>query len=102
MLPQDTIETRLGLSPEDGRHGIVGRYHVAMASLADPRAIEELVRRLGQLHDRRPRAWGRMTAHEMLCHLADSFRACLGERPISSVDTWFQRSVTKYIALHTS
>jgi len=73
-----------------------------MHSLADAGAIDELARRLVLLHDRRPRAWGRMTPHEMLCHLADSFRACLGERPISCVDTWFQRRVIKYIALHTS
>jgi len=43
-----------------------------------------------------------MTSHEMLCHLADSFSAVLGERPASSAETWLSRSVVKWIALHTS
>jgi hypothetical protein len=73
-----------------------------MSSLADPGTIDELVTRLGLLHPRRPRAWGRMTAHETLCHLADSFRLVLGERPFKPIDTWFTRTVIKYVALHTS
>jgi len=43
-----------------------------------------------------------MTAHEMLCHLADSFLAVLGDRPASTADTWSSRTVIKWIALHTS
>jgi hypothetical protein len=79
-----------------------GRYHHGMRSLADPGAIDELVTRLGRLHPERPRAWGRMTAHEALCHLTDSFHVGLGERPFSSADTWLNRTVIKYVALHTS
>ena len=73
-----------------------------MNSLTDPGAVDELVARLGKLHDKRPRAWGKMTAHEMLCHLNDSFAGVLGERPISSVETWTTRTIIKYIALHTN
>lgn len=43
-----------------------------------------------------------MSTGEMLCHLADSFAAVLGERPNSMVDTWFSRSVMKWVAIHTS
>jgi hypothetical protein len=71
-------------------------------SLAEPDAIDELINRLGKLHQERPRAWGRMTAHETLCHLADSFRSVLGERAVAPAETWLQRTVIKYIALHTS
>ena len=72
-------------------------------SLADPGLTEELVARLEKLREKRPRAWGKMTAHEMLCHLADSFEGVMGERPISpAADTWMNRNVIKYIALHTT
>jgi uncharacterized protein DUF1569 len=71
-------------------------------SLADPGMTEELVARLQKLHDKRPRAWGKMTAHEMLCHLGDSFEGVMGERPLSPADTWRTRTIIKYIALHTS
>ena len=53
-------------------------------------------------HEKRPRAWGKMTAHEMLCHLNDSFVGVMGERPISSIETWSSRTIVKYIALHTN
>jgi hypothetical protein len=73
-----------------------------MNSLADPGAVDALIARLGKLHDKRPRAWGKMTAHEMLCHLNDSFEGVLGDRPISSAESWFMRTIGRRIALHTS
>jgi len=73
-----------------------------MPSLNDPGAVDALVARLAKLHDKRPRAWGKMTAHEMLCHLGDSFAGPLGERPISPAVTWANRTIIKYIALHTT
>ena len=63
---------------------------------------DQIVARLGKLHDKRPRAWGKMTAHEMLCHLGDSFAGVMGDRPISPNDTWRSRTIVKYVALHTS
>jgi hypothetical protein len=74
----------------------------AFRSLADPGAEASLEARLAKLHDKRPRAWGKMTPHEMLCHLGDSFAGVLGERSISRVDTWWSRTVIKYAALHTN
>jgi hypothetical protein len=74
----------------------------AFRTLADAGAVEALVARLEKLHDKRPRAWGKMTAHEMLCHLGDSFAGVLGERPIAPADTWLNRTFIKYIALHTN
>ena len=71
-------------------------------TLTDAGAVEALVARLQKLHDKRPRAWGKMTAHEMLCHLGDSFAGVLGERPIAPADTWLNRTLVKYVALHTT
>lgn len=73
-----------------------------MNSLSDPGAVDALVDRLNKLHPERPRAWGRMTPNEMVCHLSDSFAIALGERPFAPADTWMQRTVFKYIALRTS
>jgi hypothetical protein len=64
--------------------------------------VDDLIARLRRLQPDSTRAWGTMTPHEMLCHLADSFLAMLGERPASAVDTWLSRSVVRWIALHTS
>jgi Protein of unknown function (DUF1569) len=73
-----------------------------MNSLIDDGAIESIVTRLGKLHPERPRAWGRMTPNEMVCHFTDSFAIALGERPFTPADTWMQRTVVKYVALRTS
>ena len=73
-----------------------------MNSLADPGTLESLLTRIGKLHTERPRAWGRMTPNEMLCHVADSFELALGERPFAPADTWMRRTVLKYVALRTS
>jgi uncharacterized protein DUF1569 len=64
--------------------------------------VDELVRRLGRVQPATARQWGTMTPHEMLCHLSDSFSAVLGERAASPNDTWFSRTVVKWVALHTS
>jgi len=71
-------------------------------SLAASGNIDELIDRLSRLQSTTPRKWGTMTPDEMVCHLADSFQAVLGERPASPADTWFSRNVIKWIALHTS
>src|SRR3954471_569661 len=73
-----------------------------MNSLSDPGAVDALVARLQKLHDKRPRAWGKMTAHEMVCHLGDSLAGVLGDRPIAPADTWASRTIVKYVALHTT
>jgi hypothetical protein len=73
-----------------------------MNSLSEPGAVEQIIARLSKLHEQRPRAWGKMTAHEMLCHLNDSFAGVLGDRPIVSAETWIQRTIVRRTALHTN
>jgi hypothetical protein len=71
-----------------------------MKSLRDPLVREAVVRRITQLRpDMRPR-WGRMTAHQMLCHLSDSFRVCMGERKVSPATGPLQRTLMKWFALY--
>jgi hypothetical protein len=71
-------------------------------SLGTPSNVEELIQRLGRIEPTSPRQWGTLTSHEMLCHLADSFSAVLGDIEASRADTWLSRTVVKWIALHTA
>ena len=62
---------------------------------AEKRRAEVRVRRL------RPdsvRQWGRMTPHQAICHLNDSFKLALNERPIAEAAVSL-RPVVKFIAL---
>jgi hypothetical protein len=40
-----------------------------------------------------------MSAHQMICHLGDSFRAALGEKQVSPSCTLFKRTIYKWAAL---
>ena len=44
--------------------------------------------------------WGRLSAAEAVCHLADSFRVGLDERPASPADSVLTRTVVKLIGLY--
>jgi|SRR5579871_946244 len=69
----------------------------SLANLSDCAAIR---RRVAQLDPARRPRWGRMTAPEMVCHLADAFRVALGTKPakpLKGFAPWF----AKWYALHT-
>jgi hypothetical protein len=71
-------------------------------SLSNPHHLEAVLARLQRVRPETPRRWGRMTAPQMVCHLTDSFRAIMGERPSSpsplKIPRWRQRLV-KLVAL---
>jgi hypothetical protein len=46
--------------------------------------------------------WGKMNAHQMMCHLVDCFRAVRGEVKVKSAVNPFSRTVMRWAALHTS
>lgn len=48
-----------------------------------------LLARLDKLSADRPALWGRMTAHQVVCHLADPIRVALGDRTAQRVRTVF-------------
>jgi len=70
-----------------------------MKTLLNPKNKEEIVARLQSVRSSSPRFWGEMSAHQMICHLSDSFRAALGEKQISSSSTLFKRTIYKWAAL---
>ncbi len=69
-----------------------------MKSLFDPGRRDELLRRLDGLRPDTPRRWGRMTAHQAVCHLNDSFRGILGERPIPVRPAGLRRRIIRFVA----
>jgi hypothetical protein len=53
-----------------------------MKSLANPKDKEEILRRLGLIQPSTPRKWGKMSAHQMICHLRDGCKMYIGERKV--------------------
>jgi hypothetical protein len=69
-------------------------------TLARDRDTKEIVRRLGELRPDSVRRWGRMSAHQMMCHLTDGFRMATGEKRVNATPSLSQRTLIKWIALH--
>jgi hypothetical protein len=70
-----------------------------MKTLLNDRDRNEVLYRLSRVRSDSQRRWGNMSAHQMICHLSDSFRAALGEKQISSSSTLFKRTIHKWAAL---
>lgn len=70
-----------------------------MKTFLDSAVTADTVNRLRRLQPSAARLWGKMNAHQMVCHLGDSFRLGLGERDASPASGVLQRTVLKTIAL---
>lgn len=73
-----------------------------MSTLALSAARVAVRQRIERLTPRTTRQWGRMTPHQMVCHLTDSYRVSSGERNPKAIDTIVSRSIVRWVALHTS
>jgi Protein of unknown function (DUF1569) len=60
----------------------------------------EIVRRLRVVGPDRRARWGRMSAHQMICHLGDSLRMAAGEKPVSNASGLLHRTLLKWIVLY--
>jgi len=67
-----------------------------LESIADR---ESIVRRISALTPSDRRLWGKMSVHQMVCHLCDSYRAALGEKPVSAATGFLPQPVMKWLAL---
>jgi Protein of unknown function (DUF1569) len=77
-----------------------GSLRFAVRTLARRSDEAELLARLGTVREDSARRWGRMAAHQMICHLADAFRMALGEKAASPASGLLQRTIVKAIALY--
>ena len=60
----------------------------------------EVLRRLADLRPDSPRRWGKMSCHQMIVHLSDSFQVPLGERKASKASVPVPRGIFKWAALY--
>src|SRR6266550_6419639 len=70
-----------------------------MKTLLSPGDRNEILDRLAKVYPDSPPCWGTMSAHQMVCHLSDSFRASLKEKYISPSSTFLKRTLLKWVAL---
>jgi len=71
-----------------------------MKSFADPACRTEVLDRLRTVRADSPRRWGRMTAHQMICHCADACRMACAEVTPVEISGPVQRTLIKWIALY--
>ena len=71
-----------------------------MRTLAHPQDRAELHRRLQSVHPASAARWGRMSAHQMICHLGDAMRVATGEKVVTPRTGPLQRTLVKWIALY--
>jgi len=70
-----------------------------MIGLHDPAKLETALGRLHSLQPDAPRRWGRMDAHQMICHLSDTFRWSLGEREATPVPSRIPPGLARLVGL---
>ena len=71
-----------------------------MVHLGEPQVRKRILQRIAAVKPEKPPVWGRMTAHQMLCHLGDSFRVPLGQKYASPATGIVQRTIVKWLALY--
>ena len=71
-----------------------------MKTMARPADKAEIVRRLNTVRPGCTRKWGRMSAHQMVCHLSDAFRLVTHQKAASPATGIVQSTLIKWIALY--
>ncbi len=66
----------------------------------DSSVIRDLLGRLERIRPEARALWGRMNAHQMVCHLRDSFGLAMGDKTASSDINLFNRTLMKWGALY--
>jgi hypothetical protein len=67
-----------------------------LESIADRQSIEV---RISAMTSSDARLWGKMSLHQMICHLGDAYLLPLGEKTASMATGFLQRTLIKSIAL---
>ena len=70
-----------------------------MKTLLNSSDKTELLARLQSVTPTSARRWGKMSAHQMVCHLADAFRLYMGLRAARPMAMPYPRIVLKWAAL---
>lgn len=78
-----------------------GRTRARARTLADPNCKTAVLERVKALRPTSVRRWGRMSAHQMLCHLIDCNRMALGELDVAAPKARVPRAFVKWVSLYT-
>jgi hypothetical protein len=69
-------------------------------NLFDSDKCAEIVRRINELTPASEPLWGRMNVGQMLCHLTDSLKMAIGERPFEDKSSFASRVILKPLVLY--
>ncbi len=72
-----------------------------MPTLLERSDREAMVRRLRSLTPQHQRRWGKMTAHQMLCHVSDQMRVALGDLECQPHGSQLRGRLMRLLAIHT-
>jgi Protein of unknown function (DUF1569) len=70
-----------------------------MKSLSNPNDKEEILRRLQNVQPETSRRWGKMSAHEMVCHLSDGYKMYIGEKKVKPAPGRISGLILRWIAI---
>jgi hypothetical protein len=70
-----------------------------MKNLRNAKDKEEIVRRMETVRAGSQRLWGKMSGHQMICHLSDGFRLYMGEKKAAPVGGIYPSRVLRWFAL---
>ena len=90
------MKHRSSPSPDGG-----GQTRAAARTLADEGCRAAMLARVKAVRPDSDRRWGRMTAHQMVCHLADCNRVALGEVVVIASPSRLPRGIVKWVSLYT-
>jgi len=71
-----------------------------MKTLGKQSDKQAVLERLRQVRANSQRRWGKMSPHQMICHLNDSFKVAIGEKAVSPVGRLLPGKVFKVFALY--
>ena len=78
-----------------------GRKRARARTLADADCKAEILARVRSLRSDSAPRWGRMSAHQMVCHVVDCNRMALGELDVMSTKARLPRAFVKWVSLYT-
>jgi Protein of unknown function (DUF1569) len=70
-----------------------------LRTLEDRSARDSIAARIRAVTAASPRQWGKMSPHQMICHLTDSYVAMIGEKAVSPVNIPLPKPLLRWIVL---
>ena len=72
---------------------------VRVKDISSPEVQRDVLLRIGRLSPDDHARWGKMSVHQMVCHLNDGYCVVLANRTLAPIDMGIPRPLLKWIAL---